>query len=78
MSRINKAYGEGGVQGGETLHETAGVLKSKNCLVLMWLHLLKGIFSGLRLLPKEKLLPVGETSVKTMLGENQNNLIDFN
>jgi len=67
----NKAYSEGGVREGETLHETAAVLKSKNCLILMWLHLLKGISLGLCPLPKEKLLPVEETDIKTMLGKNK-------
>lgn len=41
----------------------------------MWLHLLKGIFSGLRPLPKEKLLPVGERGVKTKLGKNKITLL---
>lgn len=35
----------------------------------MWLQLLKGICSGLCPLLQEKLLPVGESGVKTVLGE---------
>lgn len=53
---------------GETLQEDAERLKSKNCVTKMWLQFLEGICSGLCPLLKEKLLPVGESVVKTMLG----------
>lgn len=78
MRRINKAYWEVGMCVGETLHQPAEVLKSRNWLVLMWLCLLKGIFSGLCPLPKEKLLHMGEKGVKMVRTNPQRDPIDFN